>query len=240
MPTVLREISRKSQRAMHLIWDFDGTLAHREGGWAGACVSALDDHDPDHGVRIEDVRPHLQTGFPWHEPEKHHEWSSAAEWWNNLFPVFTGAFESNGLSPDRARLLARRVRSTYVNEGWHVFADTRETLSRLADDGWTHVVLSNHVPELESIVGSLGLDAYVDTLYVSADIGYEKPHPKAFEPVCAAIEPDTTAWMIGDSYSADVRGAETVDIPAILVRRHHEDATHCVEDLSAVASVVDR
>lgn len=53
-----------------LIWDFDGTLAHRDGMWSGAMVEVLDRHEPGHGITREDVRPHLRMGFPWHNPRR--------------------------------------------------------------------------------------------------------------------------------------------------------------------------
>jgi hypothetical protein len=44
----------------------------------------------------------------------------------------------------------------------------------LAAVGWTHAILSNHVPELRQLVGALGLEAVLEEL-----------------------QPDE-AWMVGD------------------------------------------
>jgi len=198
---------------MYLIWDFDGTLGYRTGGWSKACVDVLADTVPE--VAVEDVRPHLQEGFPWQTPEEPHATSSADDWWEQLYPTFAAAFEANGVPPEHARELARRVRQTYVEEGWQLYDETLGVLSRLSAAGWTHLVLSNHVPELPSILDRLGLTAHVEELFVSAEIGYEKPHPEAFAPVRSAIGDDVTVWMIGDSYRADVEGATSVGLPAI-------------------------
>ena len=240
-----------------LVWDFDGTLGYREGGWAGACVAVLEDTDPARAVTIDDVRPHLQSGYPWHTPEEAHtDVSTADEWWEMLYPRFSTAFEANGVSPDRARNLARQVRRTYVSSDWHVYDDTIPTLSRLAEEGWRHVVLSNHVPELPSILESLELRAHLEAIYVSAAIGYEKPHPEAFRPVLDDVGVDITVaesdqfptdgdesepdiWMIGDSYRADVAGARGVGLPGILVRDSHPEATYVCEDLSSIDDILD-
>jgi KaiC/GvpD/RAD55 family RecA-like ATPase len=55
-----------------------------------------------------------------------------------------------------------------------------QALQRLAAVGWRHIVLSNHVPELASIVAGVGLGYLVETVLSSARTGYEKPHPEAF------------------------------------------------------------
>lgn len=55
-----------------LIWDFDGTLAYRQGGWSGALIDVLDRHEHGHSFSTDQVRPHLRQGFPWHDPEEPH------------------------------------------------------------------------------------------------------------------------------------------------------------------------
>lgn len=223
----------------YLIWDFDGTLGYRSGGWSKACVDVVKDATAVSNVEIDDVRPHLQTGFPWHTPDQPHpEISTADEWWNQLYPVFAEAIEATGVPSEHACELARQVQSTYLQNDWQVFDDTIPTLSRFSSEGWVHLVLSNHVPELESILRELGLTEYIEETYVSAEIGYEKPHPEAFRPVSSAFEDEATAWMIGDSYRADVHGAETIGLPAVLVRNTHPDADYCCETLVTLDKVL--
>ena len=55
-----------------ILWDFDGTLAHRPGMWRGCLVETLDEHAPGHGIDPEELRPFLRTGFPWDSPEVPH------------------------------------------------------------------------------------------------------------------------------------------------------------------------
>jgi hypothetical protein len=56
-----------------LIWDFDGTLAYRQGKWSGALVDVLDIAYPDHNFISDHFRPHIQRGFPWHHWERTNE-----------------------------------------------------------------------------------------------------------------------------------------------------------------------
>jgi FMN phosphatase YigB (HAD superfamily) len=53
-----------------LIWDFDGTLAHRRGetGWGLLLAEPLDAEEPGHGHSADTFRPHLRDGLPWHRP----------------------------------------------------------------------------------------------------------------------------------------------------------------------------
>jgi putative hydrolase of the HAD superfamily len=85
--------------------------------------------------------------------------------------------------------------------------------------GWRHVLLSNHVPELPQLVDRLGLGELFDEVLTSAATGYEKPHPEMFALGLRAAGAHERAWMVGDNYDADVVGAESAGIPAVLVRR---------------------
>lgn len=53
-----------------ILWDFDGTLAYREGLWSGCLAEVLQEREPDAGVTRDRVRPLLRDGFPWHLPER--------------------------------------------------------------------------------------------------------------------------------------------------------------------------
>lgn len=56
----------KSSRDRVVLWDFDGTLAYRPDLWSGCLLELLDEELPDHQVTLDDLRPHLRDGFPWH------------------------------------------------------------------------------------------------------------------------------------------------------------------------------
>ena len=219
-----------------VMWDFDGTLGARvatvrgvrgvRGGvrgalWAQTLVEVLDERMPSHGVAVGDLRPHLQSRFPWHEPERvHTDLGTADEWWARYTPIFAGAFEAVGLPTPLAAALADGVRGRYLApSSWRLFPDTIPVLRKLSDAGWDHVILSNHVPELENLVDALGLSEVVLATVCSAVIGYEKPHREAFRIAREVAGKPTELWMVGDNPQADVLGAEQVGIPAILVRR---------------------
>jgi len=221
-----------------LIWDFDGTLAHRRGekGWSRLLEEVLDAEEPGHGHSAETFRSYLRDGFPWHRPDVAHVelCGNADGWWGGVNPLLAGAYEGVGYPPARALELAGAVRRLYVDPaGWSLFDDTLLALEQLRGQGWTHAILSNHVPELGAIVAGLGLDRLVAACSCSADTGYEKPHPLAYASVLDELEPDE-AWMIGDNVVADVLGAEAVGIPAVLVRRPDPRASRFSATLAGV------
>jgi putative hydrolase of the HAD superfamily len=224
-----------------LVWDFDGTLAHRPGNWTGVICEVVATARPDLELTAERLRPYLQAGFPWHAPDVVRDPCSADEWWNDLSPVLAGALRrASGIDDVEARRLIGGVRSAYTDAaGWRLFLDVRPALERLRERGWTHVVLSNHVPELASLIGALGLGDLIKAVHCSACTGVEKPNPRAFERMFSEYPAARTGWMIGDSWRADVQGAQAVGMRAILVRSQHPAATIRCETLHDVAATVD-
>jgi putative hydrolase of the HAD superfamily len=221
-----------------MIWDFDGTLAHRRGetGWSILLAEALDAEEPGHGHSADAFRPSLRDGFPWHRPEvAHPELCEPEAWWASVRPVLGRAYESAGYEPARSLELAEAARRLYVDPdvGWALFDDTLPALERLSQAGWAHAILSNHVPELPQLVAGLGLDDDVDFVSCSADTGYEKPHARAYASVLDRLHP-AEVWMAGDNVVADVLGAEAVGIPAVLVRRPDPRASRYADSLSGV------
>jgi putative hydrolase of the HAD superfamily len=229
--------------ANYLIWDFDGTLAYQVGGmWTATLFAVLREELPDHPATPDDLRPHLRTGFPWHRPEVTHTHLTSAEaWWDALDPLLARAYQQAGVEAETAARLARRIRSVYPNPArWRLFDDALPTLRELSGLGWTHYVLSNHVPELLGIADHLGLTPHLAGLFNSAQTGYEKPHPEAFAQVLRVLDEPRSVWMVGDSYEADVLGARAMGLSAILVHAEHPGAECRCAELSEVAAVLTR
>ena len=220
-----------------ILWDFDGTLAHRPKMWTGLLIETLDLHEPGHTVELESIRPWLRDGFFWHTPETPHCGLTAREWWDVVEARLATAYESVGLAAGRARELAAVAHERYCDHqiAWRLFDDTRPVLAALASRGWTHVVLSNHIPELEELVTGLGLTDLISATVTSGRTGYEKPHPEAFAAGRRAAGGTSTLWMVGDNVDADVIGAESVGIPAILVRNPSDSARRFAPSLADVA-----
>lgn len=227
----------------YLLWDFDGTLAHRPGQWTDAVIEVLRSAGLANGIDREAVRPFLNTGFPWHDPDIIRPAGLAPDkWWRKLEPVLARAFERGAqVGSDRATELAKQVRSAYLDTtAWIVYEDAVPVLTRLSGMGWRHVILSNHVPELSWLIESLGLHGHFEAVYTSALTGVEKPNPEAFRRILDTLPKGAAVWMVGDSIESDVRGAEAVGLPAILVRESSNAVTHQCADLSGVVDLLSR
>jgi putative hydrolase of the HAD superfamily len=209
--------------------------------WRGCLVETLDEYEPGHAVSAEHLVPFLRDGFPWHAPDvAHPELCTPAAWWDRVEALLASAYEQVGLDAARARELAGLAHERYIDgrSGWALFDDSRPVLMHLRERGWRHVVLSNHVPELEEIVVCLGLDDLPEAVVTSALTGFEKPHPEAFAAGRRAAGDAPTTWMVGDSVEADVAGAEAVGIPAILVRTEHHSFRRAA-NLSEVIPLIE-
>lgn len=83
--------------------------------------------------------------------------------------------------------------------------------------------LSNY-PCSTSIVTSLqqlGLHDLFDAVIVSGDVGFAKPHPRAYAALLDAmcIQPETAVY-VGDNWLADVQGAKRAGLRAVWLREH--------------------
>ncbi len=224
-----------------VLWDFDGTLAYRDGLWSGCLAQVLEERAPDRGITRDDVRPLLKAGFPWHRPDVvHPELSEPDAWWAEIEKLLARAIVQLKFTPEEAATYAREVHERYIDcTGFRLFDDTIPVLTSLREAGWRHIILSNHVPELADIVGGLQLDPLIDEVFSSAVTGYEKPHPRSYEIAREAAGSPKEIWMVGDNPAPDVRGAEAVGIPGILVRTKNASVERNAADLEGAARVID-
>jgi putative hydrolase of the HAD superfamily len=185
-------------------------------------IEVLDEHAPGHGVDIEAMRAAMRGRYPWNSPEEPHlHLCEADAWWADMERRMAAALEEIGVAGSSGREIARAVRRRMTNPavGWHLFEDTLPALEATAAAGYANAILSNHIPELASIVEGIGIGDAIAAVFSSAVTGYEKPHPQAFGAALAALGRPDTVWMVGDNPVADVAGAEALGIPAVLVRR---------------------
>ncbi len=225
-----------------VLWDFDGTLAYRPGMWSGDLQEAIHAFDATRNISLEEIRPLLQTGFPWHTPEIPHPETAAPDvWWEHVYrSVFADALGHFGYDAQQARAIAERARERFVDpSSWRVFDDVPVVLADLARAGWRHIIVSNHVPELPAITRRLGLGDVVTTIVNSAACGYEKPHPEIFSVARKVAGHAEALWMVGDNPVADIAGAANAGIDGILVRTESPDVPRRCATLYDVVRIVE-
>jgi putative hydrolase of the HAD superfamily len=224
-----------------VFWDFDGTLARRDGLWASALAEAWRRCGGSPLIGESQLQPFLGYGFPWHSPQRSRRTGSAADWWNALLPVLVEAYASAGGERPLAREAAREVPAIfYRTTAWSVIDGAMEALALTRDAGYRNIILSNHPPELPTLVDSLGLSRLVERTITSALVGADKPHPSIFRHALhVAGDPDLSdVWMIGDNPIADVEGARSAGLRGILADGDYPDSIGMTV-LQAAAHVVE-
>ncbi|ADL50068.1 HAD family hydrolase [Clostridium cellulovorans] len=207
----------------YLLWDFDNTLAYRDGMWSSTIHNLLLDYGYTN-FKLEDVRPYLKTGFPWNFPElSHEEFFNGKQWWEHMSSHFCNILREIGIEADVAKSISDNIREKYLTpDKWYLYDDTISCLKISLERGYSNIVISNHVPELQELINALGISDYFIKVYSSAHVGFEKPNKKIYETAIMSLEDPESITMIGDNYFADVQGAKKAGIDAILVRKPND------------------
>ena len=226
----------------YLLWDFGNTLAKLKRSWSQLTLEIIQPDASKAVQSLELIQAELfSKGFPWRTPEQSHTHiQSADEWWQQLFsPMFRKVLVSLEVHESRFDDLSARFRQAcLMPEAWEVYPDVDATLKTLSNLGWTHVIVSNHVPELETLVERLGLRHHFAQVYTSGIVGFEKPNRKFFEFVLERLEPAQTIWMFGDNHAHDIVGAAQFGIPGILIGQPRDGVVHSCPDLEGVVNIV--
>lgn len=218
-----------SKRRGVVFWDFDGTLAHSTPMWSRAAQEVLAALKPNHSFDLNKLKKLFGEVFPWHNHQREHKDQTGSErWWPWIEDTFYKCFIDIGVSDSVAKEAATRIKTTVLDpHSYRVIDGAIVTLAKLRSAGWRHAIISNHVPELSSIVESLGLGVFFDQVISSGNIGYEKPHRSTFEHAVKSFGSESEPmWMIGDNPRADIEGAQQLGIPGILVKNPAKNLPH--------------
>lgn len=101
---------------------------------------------------------------------------------------------------------------------WRLYPHVLETLALLHEQGYRLGIASDWVSGLPRILHGLGLSHYLDWALVSGAIGFAKPSQQFYRLVARRAKlPPERIVHVGDSYYADVRGARTAGMDAVLL-----------------------
>jgi len=131
-----------------------------------------------------------------------------------------------GITED-AETLALRVYDEFGHpRRWKAYQDVVPTIERLKARGLKVGVISNWDRRLEILLEGLGLASALDAVVSSAAVGLRKPDPRIFELACRrlGVEPGQ-AVHVGDHHYADIIGARSVGMTAVLIDRHDTGTT---------------
>lgn len=207
----------------YILWDFDCTLVYRDGKWSKTLQEVLEKHSIT--ISYDTLHQYMDHGLPWHDYQiPHTELFLNQTWWEYVNHYLANILISLGFNHHEAMNYASEFKDAYLAiDKWHVYEDTIPTLEKLKSMGYTHIIASNHVPELAELCDKLGLISYVDSIYSSANMNFDKPHPGFYQTILNDLHHPKSIVMIGDNYQADVLGAKQVGIKGILVRSENKN-----------------
>ncbi len=127
--------------------------------------------------------------------------------------------------------LGIKLSKSYSEVEWETFSICRqekiadgakELLTYLKEHGYKLAVLSNSIfssATLKKYLDNFGLLSFFDDVISSADIGYRKPSPKAFNAVLEkfGIKANRNVYFIGNKTDKDYDGAKAAGLTPILV-----------------------
>lgn len=132
--------------------------------------------------------------------------------------------------------IADAVIDSYAKaENWQVYPDAVPTLKQLHSAGFAIGIVSDWGSQLPLILDKLGLTPYLTFVQASAIVGAAKPSPIFYRMAAQAggVDP-SEALMVGDSYRADVMGARSAGMDAVLLDRA---GTAQVSDVTIIRSL---
>ena len=121
-----------------------------------------------------------------------------------------------------------------------LYDDVVPTLQHLRDAGFKLVIVSNWDTPLDPLTERLGITEYFDAIVASHDarVRSEKPDPHIFNYALAAVGVSAEEVVhVGDTYAADIVGAQGVGIRPILLDRDGTRADRWDETIQSLSEL---
>jgi putative hydrolase of the HAD superfamily len=106
-------------------------------------------------------------------------------------------------------------------DSWRPYPDAGPALRALAQQGIAVCIGSNFDGRLRGVVEGLSeLKPWVNSLVISSEVGFRKPHPQFFYVACLHLGlPPSRVLCVGDDMENDVRGAVRAGLSGLLLDR---------------------
>lgn len=120
---------------------------------------------------------------------------------------FEQLFEQLGVAGVDVELFSERYMQVIGTKGF-ILDGADRLLADLSAEYTIHLITNGTACVQHTRLADSGLLPYVDKVFISQEIGADKPSPRFFEYVCRAIgDPDKSKLLIiGDSLTSDIRG----------------------------------
>ncbi len=170
----------------------------------------------EHGIEVsdEEVNTEFYKTFGRLQTCKQTNEGEESEFWRQVvtqtFRPFAGNKNLDPLFEELWNLFAK-------GECWKLAEKAESTLNTLRERGYELAVLSNNDARLRSVLADLKIDQAFDHLFISSEMGCEKPELEIFRKVEQAMDRKSNEILhLGDSHSRDFLGARKAGWSALL------------------------
>lgn len=180
----------------------------------------------EHGREVTDEEVHAawEVADRWfwddYNQAENDTWSDDARIdaaWRRYHSLMLGEL---GMTEQRGELIETILAAQYAPESWELYPDVLPAIHELHGLGVRLGIVSDWGSNLLPIVEGLGLGPELDFVVASGAVGVSKPDPAIFRLAATRVGVSpAAALMVGDSYRADVVGAQSAGMDGILIRR---------------------
>lgn len=160
---------------------------------------------------------------------------------------FKKFFEAIGFECDEEPLTVNEHYLSLLGEGGNTLEGAVETVKKLYEDGYELYIITNGIAATQAKrLNRSGLLPYINEVFVSETIGYQKPRKEYFDAVLNNIkEKDKEKILvIGDSLTSDIQGAMNAGLPCCWLNRYGKElpdeykVDYVIEDVREVFGVI--
>lgn len=200
-----------------VFWDFDGTLVYANRSFADSLKKAFASHT--YALSENEAVRFTESACTWYFPEKEYPDRTGFQWWEMMFEQLSSFCREYSVKETQIPQICENFRLNVITYPYRLYEDAGEILACCREKGYKNYILSNNYPELPRVIERLGIADFFDGCTVSSLIGYEKPRKEIFSHAMQLAGNPEICWMAGDNPIADIRGAQSRGIKAILVHK---------------------
>ena len=170
----------------------------------------------EHGIEVsdEEVNTEFYKTFGRLQTCKQTNEGEESEFWRQ---VVTQTFRPFARNKNLDSLFEELWNLFAKGECWKLAEKAESTLNTLRERGYELAVLSNNDARLRSVLADLKIDQAFDHLFISSEMGCEKPELEIFRKVEQAMDRKSNEILhLGDSHSRDFLGARKAGWSALL------------------------
>ena len=208
-----------------VFFDVGNTLLYPYPSVSAVCTEVLDEAGYDHVAEdIDAILPIVDEYYEDRYREDDTFWTSeqqTSDIWTGMYAML---LRKLGIDDD-AEDLAKRVYDEFGKASrWRAYDDVKPAMWRLKEHGLKLGVISNWDKRLESLLNGMGVGEMFDTVISSAAVGLHKPDPRIFELATHHVKVKPADCIhVGDHHYADILGARSAGMEALLIDRHDNE-----------------